>query len=710
MTHKILLQTAAGAALASIACMAQAVQDDPAHIKDQAETPTVFVSGRSAQDGRLAARLATGTAGPAHDTPFSVSSVGAELLRDQAGTTLQDALRNVPGAQPDSGFNGAHTQFFSLRGAVADSGTGSNRVLRDGVRLSNYPYVPGFVDSVDVLRGPGAAVGVRSEPGGTVNIVTRQPLMRDASSVFASVGEHAAQELTLDLNRVLSAENGVAARIIATRSRASEWRHVEDRLDGVKLGIANKAGGPVHLRAGLEATNQVYQPDYGIPGAGDRPAAIPRDRQFGEPFGDSTTRNRIADLHGDVDLGRGTRLGADLTHLEAHSTSIKNLLNGSPLPGRPGGTYARVSAWEPDTTRRIDSAALTLTSRQRLGGVTHALFAGLDYYRETLDQPSLAVPASTSAAINIYAPVFGLVTAPAPGAVMARSLTTQNLTARALSLQDQVDLGAWSLIGGLRYTDQDFVYGAAGVRAVREKDWSPKLGVLYRIGDSHTLYTNLARGLAPNQVASSTNQSLPSREADQLELGWKSLWLGGALAGDVAVYQLRQTNMISADASTPLNNFDFTVDGSARSRGLEAALNGKLGDRLDLALIYAYTHAKYLENAVYGGKRVPNVARHALSLWGQYHWNRNWKTGAGIYAQGARFADEANTTTLPGYARLDLTHGWAIKLAGGGALEVQLALRNALDQGYFVSSHVHVSRWITPGQRRNASLSASYRF
>ena len=64
-----------------------------------------------------------------------------ELVGAQAGQSLQDALRNVPGAQADSGFNGSHTQFFVLRGAIADSATGSNRVLRDGVRMSNYPFV-----------------------------------------------------------------------------------------------------------------------------------------------------------------------------------------------------------------------------------------------------------------------------------------------------------------------------------------------------------------------------------------------------------------------------------------------------------------------------------------------------------------------------------------------------------------------------------------
>lgn len=688
---------------------AEAAEDGAPGASAAAGLPTVVVTGSKENKPDGASRLATGGASTTMALPFSVSSVSDELVLSQAATTLHDVLRNVPGAQADSGFNGSHTQFFSLRGAVADSGTGSNRVLRDGVRLSNYPFVRAFIERVDVLRGPGAAIGVRSEPGGTVNLVSRQPLMGDASSVTASVGEHAAQELSIDLNRVLSEHGGVAARLIATRSRASEWRHVPDRLDGVKLGLGNRAGGTYHVRAGFEATRQVYRPDYGIPAAGDRPAPIPRDRQFGEPFGDSTTDNRMVDLHGDAVLGEDMRLSADFTHLEAQSTSIKNLLTGSPLPGQPDGTYARATSWEPHTRRRIDSAAVSLTGRRQLAGVDHHLFLGVDHYRETLHQPGLSLPGATSPPINIHAPVFGLVTPPAPGTVLPRTLTMQDLTTRAVSLQDQVALGAWSMVGGLRYTHQDFMYGAAGIRPVRERDWSPKLGILYRPDDADTVYANLSTGLAPNQVASSAKQSLPSRKATQAELGWKALWLGGRLSSEVSVYRLKQTHMISSDPSTP-DNFDFTVGGSARSRGLEASLNGRLGQRAELVLAYAYTDASYLDNAVFANKRVPNVGRHALSLWGDYRWNQHWRSGAGLFAQGARFADQANCIVLPGHARMDLTHEWTTRLAGSGSVKVQLALRNLLDRHYFVSSHLHVSRWIMPGEGRNASLRVSSDF
>jgi iron complex outermembrane receptor protein len=663
----------------------------------------------ASKGAQTASSLALGSDATALETPFSINRVPADLLRSQAVTSLQDALRNVPGAQADSGFNGSHTQFFILRGAVTDNGTGSNRVLRDGVRLSNYPYTPAFVESVDVLRGPGAAVGVRSEPGGTVNLTTRQPQLKNFGSLLVSAGTANARELSVDLNHVLSADEELAARIAATRSQASEWRHVPDRLDGIKLGIAKSSGSRYHLRAGFEATNQTYQPDYGLPSLDGRPVVVPRDRQLSEPFGDSTTRNRIADLHGDIALGDRTKLSLDLTHLEADSTSIKNLLNGSPLANQPAGTWARVSAWEPGTMRRINSASASLSSDQTLGGLRHQLYLGLDYYTETLNQPSLSVPASTSPSINVYDPVYGRVTAPPVGVALPVSLTTQYLKAVGVSMQDLIDLGEWTVAAGLRLDRQTFRYGTAGVLPVEESRWSPKVALLRRLGTVDTVYANLSTGTSPNQVASSTNQSLPSRRSAQAELGWKSQWQAGRLSSDVAVYRLDQTRMISSDLSTP-NPFDFTLAGEARSQGLEASLNGRVSERLDVSASYAYTQAKYRSNAVYGGKQVPNVAKHALTLWGQYDWGQGWKTGATVSVQSRRFADEANTTVLPGYGRVDLMQGLTLPLYGGQALELQLALRNLLDKQYFVSSHLHVARWVTPGQGRSVALTASYRF
>ena len=681
----------------------------PAAHADDGTLATMTVTAPAAPPVQRSGSLATGLSGTVMETPFSVTAVPAETVRAQAGSSLQDALRNVPGVQADSGFNGSHTQFFSIRGAVASSGTGSNRVLRDGVRLSNYPYSQAFVDVVDVLRGPGAAVGVRSEPGGTVNIVTKQPQMENFGSVLMGRGGHGALETSVDLNRVLSQDREFAARIIATRSDSSEWRHVPDRLAGLKLGVAKNDGDRMHLRANLEATDQTYQPDYGVPAMDGRPVAVPLDRQFGEPFANSNSKNRILDLHGDIELAPHIRAAIDYTHLESRSTSVRNVLTGSPLAGQPPGTYSRSTAWEPGTNRRIDSLVASLTLRKTWGGAHHQFYADAGYYRENLNQPALIAPAAAATNINVYHPVYGTQAATAPVGAALGPTTRERLHSAAVSLQDQIDLGPWSLVAGARFTQQYFAYGMPGVQGVNEKRWNPKLAILYRWSDADTLYLNWATGMAPNQVSSSTNQSLASRLSRQVEAGWKSLWQDGRLETNVAVYQTDHRHMISSDQSTA-NLYDFTDSGTARSRGVEIAVTGQLTRAFTVSAAYAFTDARLLQNALLAGKVVPNVASHTLNLWGQYAWDARWKTGAGIYVQGRRYADEANSTVLPGYARVDITQAWSQPLASGESLEVQLAIRNLFDKDHYVSSHLHLARWITPGQGRNVYVTGTYRF
>lgn len=673
------------------------------HATATAQTSLPAIEVRAERQPEAYNSLMSGASAQVIDTPFSVSTVTVETLREQGGKSLQDLLRNVPGASADLSFTGSHAQTFVLRGFLADSGTGASRVLRDGVRLSNYPFVPAFVDSVQVLRGPGAAVGTRSEPGGTVMLVSKQPALVNAASVSGGIGEFGAREGSVDINRVLSAEDELAARVILNHSEASEWRGVPDRLDGARLAIARSDGQRYRLRLGVEATDQRYKPDFGVPGMNGRAAAIPLNRQLAEPWDVSTTRNRVLDLHGDVAVTPETRLAFDATHLEADSTSLRQSVSAA-VPGSPG-VYSRVLAYEPGTRRRTDSIATSLTSRQAIGAWTHQLYFGVEHYRETMSQPSGFVTAPASPAIDIFNPVHGLVRQPAS---IATTLTKEDLDSTILSAQDSIDIGAWTLVGGLQYMKQDFFYGTSGT-PVSEDKWSPKLAALYHLTPAQTLYASYSRGTAPNQAASSSGQSLPSRTSKQFEAGWKSAWLGGRLNSELALFWLRQSNMLADDPST-LNAFDKTLAGNARSRGVEASLNGYLTRQLSLLASYANTSVRYGQGSEFRGNVMPNVATHSASLFAHYDWSQQYRSGLGIYAQGRRFADNANTTVMPGYGRLDATQRYLRKLAGGASFELQLSLRNLLDKQYYAASHLHVARYILPGESRSLSLTAVYRF
>ena len=70
---------------------------------------------------------------------------------------------------------------------------------------------------------------------------------------------------------------------------------------------------------------------------------------------------------------------------------------------------------------------------------------------------------------------------------------------------------------------------------------------------------------------------------------------------------------------------------------------------------------------------------------------------------GDRFADNANTTVLPGYARVDARAGYRWQ-----HWEAQFGMENLFDTHYYVSATG--ASQIMPGSPRQVNLTTSYRF
>ncbi|CAL4869458.1 Metal-pseudopaline receptor CntO (plasmid) [Asticcacaulis sp. MM231] len=689
MKSHLLLTVAISCLCVSGSAFAQATADDRA--------TEVIVKGKLQTCG-------LGAAAPDSKVPLSTSTIDLDTVTAQGGTSFQDALRNVPGAQADLSFTGAHSPNFILRGAIADSGTGNSRILRDGARLSNYGYAQGFIGRIDVVRGAGATAAVRSEPGGTVDIITKTPQLRDFSSVYGLIGAHNQSEAWYDTNFVISKDKELAARLVLGHSSASEWRHVSDTLDGVKFAIAKSHSDAYHLLFDFEGTNQSYQPDFGVPAINGKPAAIPLDRQLGEPFAHSKTDNRIYTVHTDFKLAPAVTLYLDAVHADSEQSSIRNSVF-SAVAGQTG-VYTRATAYEPGSTRKTDNVRASLVASLPQGSLTHNLYASAETYRETLDLKSLRVPAANSPNIDIFNPVYGLVVAPT--GTLAQTITNLRLNSQLYSLQDRIDAGKLGVVLGVEYVDQDFLYGTAGTLSRQEHRLNPKAGVTYDLTLNQTVYTSYATGTAPNQATSKANQSLPSRRSTQYEVGWKGRFASGTLRAGLAAYQLDETNLLADDPSTAYI-YDKTIAGEGRSKGVEATLNGQVTERLSLDMAYANIDARYTRNSEFIGKRMANTARDTLSVFGHYQWSDSLFSGAGVYAQGKRFADEANTTVLPGYTRVDLVQGYRFNTAGKPVV-LQLNVKNLFDQRYYAASHLHVARYILPGEGRNVSLSIGVNF
>ena len=153
----------------------------------------VVVTGEQEDGYRVEdATTATRTDTPVRDIPQSISVIPRQVLEDQGGTRLGDALRNVPGATNFGESSRSLFDTFIIRGFSTPN------TLRNGLREGNsFSFNQSLgsetanIDRIEVLRGPASVLYGRGGLGGTVNIVTEQPLSEPFYEVEGTVGSYA---------------------------------------------------------------------------------------------------------------------------------------------------------------------------------------------------------------------------------------------------------------------------------------------------------------------------------------------------------------------------------------------------------------------------------------------------------------------------------------------------------------------------------------
>src|SRR6267143_7320133 len=121
---------------------------------------------------------------PASSVPSAVDVISGSELRATGATSLQDALRRLPGVTTADQQGNPFQMDLSFRGFQATSVTGAPQgisVFVDGVRVNeptveeiNFDLLPfDDVERVELIRGPGAVFG-RNTLGGVLNIVTKR--------------------------------------------------------------------------------------------------------------------------------------------------------------------------------------------------------------------------------------------------------------------------------------------------------------------------------------------------------------------------------------------------------------------------------------------------------------------------------------------------------------------------------------------------------
>ena len=658
----------------------------------RAEDETLTVVGKRSQHEEVATATRTNT--PAKLVPQAIDSVKASELTAFGQPTLSEALTGIPGvnASGDTRFDGVNIRGFSA----------SNDFYLDGFRDDmQYTRDLGNTERVEVLKGPAAVLYGRGSTGGIVNRVSKKPQKGLESSVSAQVGSFDSRRFAADLNG--EAGERVQVRLnLAQEDKESFRDDVTSKRTLLAPSVNWEITDTLNWLVQYERNEHDRTPDRGIPGVDGRPADVPIESVY------SDTRRDFID---DVAQSTRSRLTWDINdqwqlRQQLGYTSLDSQFDNTYVTSVKGDQVTR-SRWQQDLKANSLISNTEAEGQLQTGPVEHRLLVGFEqnWQERTpkLYQNATAIPAG-----NLYDP-GSLPTY--DGAMKLSSDANHKVRGYGLYVQDQLSLGDWHLLAGLRRDDFTVTSRRNDLNkeeTVSVTSLSPRLGLVWNPIEEHAFYASYSKTFTPvggeliGITPGDKNNNLDPQHTRLYEGGVKSDWLDGRLATTLSLYRLDMYNKRSKD---PLDPTKVILTGLQRTEGIELSARAQLTDELYLRGGIAIQDAEQVKaDADLQGKRPMNVSRQNGELFAGYQSGKQgWFGETGVTAVGDRFADNANTTTLPGYARFDARAGYRWQ-----QWEAQLSVENLTDHDYFVSATS--ASQIMPGTPRQLHLSAAYRF
>ena len=640
-----------------------------------------------------AATTATKTDTPLLETPFSVQVVPQQVLVDQKVLILDQALVNVSGVR--SVNSGGIGEYVYLRGFP------TSLTFRNGFRMED-DIGSGMrsmanVGNVEVLKGPGAILYGRVEPGGIVNLVTKKPEVVPSYSVEQLAGSWDHYQTSLGATGPVNESKTLLYRFDASFSNSHSWR---DGITDEKLFLAPT----IQWRPSAQ-TQATLEVEYTHnPTVFDNGKLVPFDTNSNQfvwvpPHINPAVAKPNQNETWFVAFNWSHQFNDDWA---IQHQIINHFVHIKPEPYYQVAGYNQVGdGWTVDryltmTEGRFTTTAtiLDLTGHFETAGVRHTLLVGSDVYRRTGPQGSYYSPTdgnySTTDAFH-PAPPTGLV--PDPTIFYASDYVSKNY---GLYIQDQVKFPfGVQVLAGLRQQKVDRTgsstlpeaFGGTGTPTPddpqSDKALTPRFGIVWQPQAWLSLYGNYAENFGANTGRDWQHNPLKPEGAQQKEVGAKAEFFGGKLQTSLAIFDLTKQNVAVAD----LQHIGFSIAiGEIRSRGTEFDLQGELRPGWNVILTHTYTDIRITkstpDSAYVQGNRMPNVPRQMASLWSTYDFglktSRKWKIGGGLTWRDSA-TNDTNLIDTPGYTLANAMASYEFKLKGFRAM-AQINVSNALNR------------------------------
>jgi catecholate siderophore receptor len=690
---------------------------------------------------------------PLLNTPQTVNVVSQQLMQDQRTTSVQDALRNVPGITFTAGEGGVQGDQINIRGYTA-----RNDIYRDGVRDPGWYARDAFsFDRVEVYKGPSSFAFGRGSTGGVINIVSKTPQNRDFY-VFEGTGTSAAGgRATVDVNKTvgdwavrlsaLAYETDIAGRDFANVKR---------------YGFAPSVSYQINDHA-KNTLSYIYQNDDNIADRGipmlpgsffgtsyRQPAPVPRNTYYGvatpgqNDVEQTEAHTLINKFEYEFQPGLKFTNSTGYSYVERFNRTRPVQISATNLfPTATGGTAYAAGAITPSTplssiwinntnhfanqtNNELISNVSDLNAKFATGFVEHNVLAGVEVSHENREQYRTVF--GDAYRINAAAPnpyVSGTLD-PRTGATISSSDTV------GVYIQDQLKITEWlELLGGVRFDNFEantkaytFNRGTGAVvssgtllngSAIAAPTDLPSNNdfVTYRAGvvlhptsNSSVYYMHGTSANPPAEFLTTSNgqQSLAPVLSETDEIGTKIDFFNNRLNFNAAIFRTKKQGDYENSGTTASPT--YVAIGNSQVEGFEIGASGKLTDLWSIYGGYAYLKSRLTDSLTTAniGNELANTPKNSFSIWSTYDMTPDLTVGGGAIFVDSRWTSVTNDGRVPSYWRFDAMAAYKVTKN----LKLQLNVYNLTDEYYFDT--LAGAGYAVPGQGRYVSLSGRVSF
>ncbi|MEO1349769.1 MAG: TonB-dependent siderophore receptor [Cyanobacteria bacterium J06635_15] len=621
------------------------------------DTIQITVTGEQDDDDYLVpnASTATRTDTSILDTPASIQVIPQQVLEDQQVIRLEDALSNLSGVTFAGTFAGLDVDF-NIRG-FDDA-----PIFRDGFRQFGFGNdgIPELanLERIEVLRGPASILYGEVQPGGVINLVTKQPLAEPFYRAQLQAGNRGLISPSIDISGPLTSDSRLRYRLNALYRNEESFRDFDQDIERVFAApiLSWQISDRTDLTLQLEYSDYEGPFEVGLPAFEDGIVDVPFSRISGE-------------LDDFVEI-ESLNIGYNLEHRFSDTWRLRNafrftrrdILDVGAIPIFFDESTDVLSRGLSRQVRDPQDFGLqtNVVGEFSTGSIDHTFLFGVDLNRSEERDTAQFSDFADFQPLNIFDPVYGtfdgvdLETLPI---FRDEALERDRL---GIYLQDQINIfDNLILLAGIRYdtVEQTTISFPDAfdptTSEIKQNDdaWIPRVGIVYQPIPNVSLYGSYSQSFTPSFATTSSGEPLEPERGEGFELGIKTELLDGNLLATLAYFDITKQNVATSD---PIDPFASVATGEQRSRGIELDVTGEILPGWNILASYAYIDAEVTDdNDIPVGNRLINAPEHSASLWTTYEIQQGdlegLGFGIGFNFVGERAGDLANSFEVDDY-------------------------------------------------------------